>query len=336
MNHLDEGQIQAFLDDQQAGHERAAIAEHLMACGECRTVHEELRRANALIATSLPVLDGPMPIVARRPVDHVARRAPVATAMIRAAGLVLFLAAAAAAAVPGSPVRGWIVQIADRADLLDVPAAEPSTAVGADRSEPARPAVVGTVRGSRDQPLAFARVSVVGDTITGWTDEDGIYRLEGGSQRPWQVRVTHPDHEPAERRVRLPASGQMALDFSLEPLPGPTRDPLGDFRPFAVSYTLPSLMNTAQVTAAIEARYPLDLVESRAGGEAVLKLWLDEYGRVARSAVATSSGHPRLDTIALTTARDMRFRPAMSGDVGVRVIVHMPVVFRAELLDAGN
>lgn len=331
MNHLDEGQIQAFLDDEPTGQQRAAMAQHLMVCGTCRSLHDELRRAKGLIATSFQLLDGPAPPAERRSVERPRRTARIHTALIRAAGLVLFLAAAAAAAVPGSPLRAWIVQVADRTELTDRAAPEPTpVAIPQRTSEATAAAVAGTVRGSRGQPLAFAQVSVVGDTVSAWTDEAGAYHLEGAARDRLRVRATHPGHEPVERSVRLPASGQVPLDFSLQPRPGPTQDPLADFRPFDIAYTLPTLLNAAEVTAAIEARYPPDLADRLVGGEAVLRLWLDENGRVARSALSRSSGQPRLDAIALTISREMRFRPATSRDEAVRVIVQIPVVFVPE------
>jgi TonB family protein len=330
MNHLDEGQIQAFLDGQPTGHERAGVAEHLMVCGPCREVHDELRHAKELLSASVALLDPPGPGVAGRPPAQASARARLSTAAVKAAALVLLLAAAAAAAVPGSPLREWIVQVVEPNEP-EAPVAEPAPAPLAP-PEPTPPAVpmaalTGTVQGSGGRPLAFARVTVIGDTVSDWTDEAGTYRLEGPARESWRVRATHPGHEPLEQGVRLPGSGQASLDFSLQALPGPAKDPLADFQPFDITFTLPALLNTTAVTAAIELRYPADLLDRGVGGEAVLRLWLDEYGRVARSALSSSSGQRRLDAIALAVSREMRFRPAKSGDESVRVIVHIPVVF---------
>ncbi len=110
MNHLDDGTLQAFLDDELPSPERAAAAEHLLECEECRAAREELARANAVVSKAVAVLDTATP----------ARSAPAARAggrwfgggsLVKAASLTLLLAAAASAAVvPGSPVRDWIVR----------------------------------------------------------------------------------------------------------------------------------------------------------------------------------------------------------------------------------
>lgn len=326
MSHLDEGQLQAFLDDQLSGRDRAAAAEHLMACAACRAIHEELRRSQAVFSSTIPLLDGVEPVAVPRVSRRRAFRLPVAFA--RAAALVLFLAATAAAAVPGSPVREWVAQMLDREpQSAPRPATEATAAVPDGTASSSPVALEGWVRDLEDRPLAFAQVSVMEDTIMAWTDESGAYRLDGRPAAEWRVQVDHPGHQREERTVRLPEQGAVSVDFSLRPAPGPARDPLADFEPIHVSYTLPALLNVADITAAIERAYPTELIERGAGGEAVLLIWVDERGRVARSIVSVSSGQRELDRIALAVSRQMRFRPARRGEEAVRVIVQIPVIF---------
>lgn len=111
MMHLDDGTLQAFLDDELPPEERAPVAEHLLACQRCNDGAEELTRANALFSRSISVLDVAPP--ATRPAGGtLRRRARVGTSsFVKAAGLVLAVAAAASAAVPGSPVREWVAQV---------------------------------------------------------------------------------------------------------------------------------------------------------------------------------------------------------------------------------
>lgn len=115
-SHLGEGTLQALLDGELPPGERSAAEAHLAACGECAADARELRalheRASALLATgdvAAPVAQAQMALRARR-----ARRGPwggeARRALLRAAVLVLAFAGAAAAAVPGSPVREWIEQ----------------------------------------------------------------------------------------------------------------------------------------------------------------------------------------------------------------------------------
>jgi TonB family protein len=333
MTHRAEGDIQAFLDDQLVGQERAAMAEHLLVCAACRSVHEELRRAKVLFSGSIGALDVEPPR-ATLPARASRRLPPGTGSLAKAAVLVLLMAAAATAVVPGSPIREWVGH-ALAPDAPPVPTADAS-APAAGAASRATVSVQGTVRSATGRALAFAHVEVVADTLSGWSDEDGTYRLEGAPADRWLIRATHPGYRTTEETVVLPARGDVALDLTLEAVPGPAPEPLSDFQPFHVEYTLPALLNRDEVTAAIERSYPERLEGRRMEGSAVLQLWLDEQGRVARSALSRSSGERELDRLALSVSRDMRFRPAMNRDEPVRVIVLMPVRFSVPAAQAGS
>ena len=129
MTHLDDGTLQAFLDDELPPKDRASAAEHLLGCPRCQAEKDGLVRAHSVFSEAVSVLD----------VDAPDRVAPAAAAagtdrpgfrggsLIKAASLVLLVAAAASAAVPGSPVREWLVR-----------AVEPAPAEGpASTAEPA-------------------------------------------------------------------------------------------------------------------------------------------------------------------------------------------------------
>lgn len=115
MTHLDDGTVQAFLDDELPPTARADVAKHLLGCAECRAVRDELAHASAVFAEAVAVLDVPVP--ARTEVGVPARgaRRLGAGSLVKAASLILLLAAAASAAVPGSPVREWIARAVDPA-----------------------------------------------------------------------------------------------------------------------------------------------------------------------------------------------------------------------------
>ena len=190
-------------------------------------------------------------------------------------------------------------------------------------------ALHGTVRSAEDgRPIAYAHVRVVGDSVADWSDADGRYRIQNVRQGEWLVRVAHPGHDSLDLHVRIPTGRDVAMDLSLSPKPGPAPEPLADFEPFRVEYTLPALLNTQEVALLIQQAYPAELAEQGIGGEAVLRLWLDEGGRVVRGILSSSSGAPELDSLALHLTDRMRFRPAKNRDDRVRVIVRMPVVFR--------
>ncbi len=189
------------------------------------------------------------------------------------------------------------------------------------------PAVEGVVRSSTGQPIPYAQVRVVDDSVSDWTDAQGQYRLQGLTRGRWHVRVVHPGHEPLDVEVVVAGDRAIHLDVTLAARPGPTPEPLADFEPFRVAYTLPALLNSEEVALLVQQRYPDDLARLGIGGEAVLRLWLDERGQVVRSQLSSSSGAAALDSIALEISDRMRFRPAKNRDDAVRVIVRIPVFF---------
>jgi TonB family protein len=180
------------------------------------------------------------------------------------------------------------------------------------------------------EPIAYAQVRVVGDSLLDWTDEDGRYRLDGLGQGDWTIRVVHPGHDSLDLGVIVPGDRDVRLDVTLRARSGPPVDTLAalaDFEPFQVIYTLPALLNPDAVKDMIRRRYPAALALRRVGGEAVLSLWLDERGQVVRSVLTSSSGEPDLDAIAMEVSDSMRFRPARNRYDPVRVIVRIPVLF---------
>jgi TonB family protein len=192
----------------------------------------------------------------------------------------------------------------------------------------AAPAVEGVIRSSStDRPLPYAHVQVRGDTLADWTDEAGVYRLEGLPRGEWQLRVVHTGHDSLDLTVFVPGDRSIRLDVTLSALPGPPVDALADFEPFRVEFTLPALLNPLEVSALMQRLYPPELTMQGVGGEAVLQIWLDERGRVVRTTVSQSSGHAELDSVALVVSDRMRFRPARNRQDAVRVIVLIPVLF---------
>jgi TonB family protein len=196
--------------------------------------------------------------------------------------------------------------------------------------------VAGVVRGATSgEPLAYARIQVVGDTVSDWTDAAGAYRMTGLPRGEHRIRAVHPGHDTLDVSLLVPGDRPVRLDLTLTPRPGPVVDALADFEPIRVEFTLPALLNTVDIAALLQRLYPPELTRDRLGGEAVLRLWLDESGRVVRGLVSSSSGYGALDSIALIVADSMRFRPARRQQEGVRVIVRIPVLFTVPGVDAG-
>jgi anti-sigma factor RsiW len=117
MTHATEGLLQAYLDEEIAGSAAAELREHLDACVACRASLDGLRKADrqasaalALLATGdAPVLQARAALARHRQVQPSTRRWSLSRlgtgSMAKAAMLLLALAGAGAAAIPGSPVR---------------------------------------------------------------------------------------------------------------------------------------------------------------------------------------------------------------------------------------
>jgi protein TonB len=77
-------------------------------------------------------------------------------------------------------------------------------------------------------------------------------------------------------------------------------------------------------------RYPPQLFAQRTEGTVVLRLFVDERGRIVpdSSRVAERSGHAVLDSAALAAVPAMRFAPARRDGVPVATAFLQPVHFR--------
>lgn len=134
--HVTRAHLMAYLDDELGGAEARRTADHLEACEGCRATLDELRDRSELFGRAVSALDVPAPERDAAAVREAAGTAgggdragagadeagagPVAArtslraptrwaTALKAASLLLFAATAAAAVVPDSPLREWIV-----------------------------------------------------------------------------------------------------------------------------------------------------------------------------------------------------------------------------------
>jgi hypothetical protein len=144
MPHPDEGQIQAWLDGELEPEAGFGVRHHVEACVDCATLAEALRGQSQGFSRAMVVLDdealnladpGPLPVAAA--LSPVPRHPVRATgwSLARAAGLVLVAAGAAAALVPGSPVREWLEGLAMADAGVEAPI--PARVEGAAETAPA-------------------------------------------------------------------------------------------------------------------------------------------------------------------------------------------------------
>lgn len=112
MTHIDEGTLQALLDDELHLEERRRTERHLEVCRSCRAELEELRSRAAAFSAAMGILSHEP-----RSREHAVgwpragRLSRVRRMLPRAAVLLLFAGAAASATVPGSPVRRWLEEL---------------------------------------------------------------------------------------------------------------------------------------------------------------------------------------------------------------------------------
>lgn len=135
MNHLSEGQLQAYLDGEVEGAAARSLAAHLEACAVCTATLDELRAAAVRTSHALAWLDRPAStaaaiqpgiaaLTAERATEvvgangdarvtsidaHRPWRRPARVGFLKAAMLALLVTGAAAAAIPGSPVQRWLI-----------------------------------------------------------------------------------------------------------------------------------------------------------------------------------------------------------------------------------
>ncbi|MFH1764785.1 MAG: anti-sigma factor [Gemmatimonadota bacterium] len=119
MGHPDEGLMQALLDGEVGGAEADALRAHLKGCLECRAGAEALEEASRkttralfLVDTEPRFEDARSRVLAKS--RQRGRKRPTAAgssiSLPRAASIALLLTGAVVTALPGSPVRRWMVQ----------------------------------------------------------------------------------------------------------------------------------------------------------------------------------------------------------------------------------
>lgn len=107
--------------------------------------------------------------------------------------------------------------------------------------------------------------------------------------------------------------------------PGPAAAPPGTVAATPVAYVY-----------YVGPRYPALAERNGWEGEVLLTLSIDASGRVARAAVAASSGHDVLDRSALDAARIWRFAPARKNGATIARTVNVPVSFVLKRLPAAR
>jgi hypothetical protein len=239
IGHPAEQTLLAYLDRELPFDERATVREHVQVCAACSGMLDELTAATRALADAISVIDVPAPALLASELegDLVARAlqeldAPVPTAAtitplrrhrasrrpLLAAALIIIFVAGAGAAIPGSPLREWLVRSVEL--VTGGPSEEPSDPgtpfSGGGTASPAAVSVQprdGLVRIIITQPApeTLIRVRLLdGGAASVWSVE-GRYR-----SAPGEIEVL--DAGPGEVVVLLPRtvpSAEVELDGRL-------------------------------------------------------------------------------------------------------------------------
>lgn len=202
MEHMTDTELMAYLDGELGEEERVATARHLRRCPACLDALDSLRRAADALSAALRRIDRPAPAGdAARIRELRAARAPGIGAiraggrawsrrpLLAAAVLLIAITGAAAAAIPGSPVRAWLSRSVERvAHLLERTEEEPA----ASQVTEAGPGAGVAVRPGRDGvrvelvdpgPDVLVRVSFVDAELASVRAAGGRFRTAEGSIR---------------------------------------------------------------------------------------------------------------------------------------------------------
>ncbi len=136
----------------------------------------------------------------------------------------------------------------------------------------------------------------------------GVYRFSPALNRDKKVPVW----------VQFPITFQVAGQTTPRRQAGPT------FTPYTVG---PSILNKTEIVQAMERAYPPLLRDAGVGGTTIVYFFVDTDGTVRDARLFKSSGHPELDSAALSLAKTYRFSPAMNRDKKVAVWAQFPITF---------
>ncbi len=112
--HIDDERIEHLLHEELSEDQEKTVRSHLADCAVCRDRFQSGRADERELLASLEQLDDPVPQLTASDVIVASRRVPRSVGLPWAAGVAFTLVAAGAAyAAPGSPVRGWVETVTD-------------------------------------------------------------------------------------------------------------------------------------------------------------------------------------------------------------------------------
>jgi anti-sigma factor RsiW len=224
--HPSDAALFGLVHDELPAGEVAAIRSHLAGCAECREREVGLRAGDAQIGALLRLLDHPVP--ARGAPEGRGSRFGVRRAAL-AASLAVFLAGAAAAAVPGTALNRWF-----RSQLGSATPTAPRAASPAPAAAPTAPAQVAggvEIPAPRALVVTFAEPEPSGVLSVRATTRANASLQAYGGDVAYQVgdgRIEVDNHKPAGRyslevpatlpRLTVLVAGRAVFDSAERPL----------------------------------------------------------------------------------------------------------------------
>lgn len=179
MTHVEQGELQAYLDGEVGMRSRAQIESHIHTCQACAAELEELRDAARVFAFAMRRSDAEAPTVSALAAvsaargDVVRRRFSLSRASLSKAAIFLIgFAALASAAIPGTPLHRWIASALS--STAPAPAPAPPATV-----EPAAEPAPAPVAAPSEAPAALSIMPNEGRVVVILTDvaADAVIRV---------------------------------------------------------------------------------------------------------------------------------------------------------------
>ena len=143
--------------------------------------------------------------------------------------------------------------------------------------------------------------------------------------------VYQGDIAPPTYPARPSGPGKIACTTGAPPVPQALIPPPVPEGPVYVPHDVaPTIRNPEELRSSLVRMYPRDLRENWIGGTAELALFVCDRGTVQQVVLARSSGHDRLDQVAISVAQTIMFRPAEKDGAPVGVWVTVPITFQAK------
>ena len=210
MLHIADDGLLAYLDDELSDDRRSEVGQHLAECEACAAELESLRSASEGLSRALERIDRPAPeldistIVKQR--ESRGKRRLGKVELAKAAVLLLTIAGASAAAIPGSPVRAWLGRSLDAVKQVISPEPTAQRAAPAVESVPDAASVAvapvdGRVQIRLTDPAADAVVRV--QLIEG---SQAVVWSTGARYRTGAGWIEVLESGSAEVRIELPRS----------------------------------------------------------------------------------------------------------------------------------